>query len=140
MAAIAPIVIQDAQNPAQDHTFAPARTQADYALFEDRSSGTYVGFNKLTYILKRPQGPSKGGQRNLKLTIKLETPKLEGTPANSGGVPPAPVVAYRPVAELNVTFPERSSLQDRKDLLALLRGVLWNVFTVDAFEKYELPY
>lgn len=141
MAAIANIVINDGQATPVAHTFAPAKTQADYALFEDRSSGVYIGFNKLTISLKRPTGPSKVASRNLKLSIKIETPKLEAV-SNSTvtGIAPAPTVSYRPVAELIVTLPERCSLQDRKDLQAFMKNVLSNPFVTDAFEKFELPY
>lgn len=141
MAAIANIVINDGQATPVAHTFAPAKTQSDYALLEDRSAGVYIGYNKLTFSLKRPSGPSKVASRNLKLSIKIETPKLEVVSNNTvTGIAPAPTVSYRPVAELIVTLPERCSLQDRKDLQAFMKNVLSNPFVTDAFEKYELPY
>lgn len=141
MAAIANIVINDGQATPVAHTFAPAKTQADMALLEDRSSGVYIGYNKLTFTLSRPVGASKEATRNLKLSIKIETPKLETVSNNTvSGIAPAPTISYRPVAELVVTFPERCSLQDRKDLQAYIKNALANSFVTDAFEKYELPY
>lgn len=141
MAAIANIVINDGQATPVAKTFAPAKTSADMALLEDRSSGVFIGFNKLTIALARPTGASNNASRNLKLSIKIETPKME-TVSNStvSGIAPVPTVSYRPVAELMVTLPERCSLQDRKDLQAYVRNVLSNAFVTDAFEKYELPY
>lgn len=141
MAAIANIVINDGQGTPVAHTFAPAKTQADMALLEDRSAGIYIGYNKLTFALVRPVGASKEATRNLKLSIKIETPKLETVSNNTvSGIAPAPTISYRPVVELLVTFPERCSLQDRKDLQAYVKNVLANSFVTDAFEKYELPY
>lgn len=141
MAAIANIVINDGQGTPVAHTFAPAKTQADMALLEDRSSGIYIGYNKLTFALNRPVGASKEATRNLKLSIKIETPKLETVSNNSfSGIAPAPTISYRPVVELMVTFPERCSLQDRKDLQAYVKNAMANSFVTDAFEKYELPY
>ena len=141
MAAIANIVINDGQATPVAHTFAPAKTQADMALLEDRTSGIYIGYNKLTFALMRPMGASKEATRNLKLSIKIETPKLETVSNNTAsGIAPAPTISYRPVVELMVTFPERCSLQDRKDLQAYIKNVLANSFVTDAFEKYELPY
>lgn len=141
MAAIAEIVINDGQESPVAHTFAPAKTQADMALLEDRSAGIYIGYNKLTFALARPMGASKEATRNLKLSIKIETPKLETVSNNTvSGISPAPTISYRPVVELMVTFPERCSLQDRKDLQAYVKNVLTNPFVTDAFEKYELPY
>lgn len=141
MAAIANIVINDGQATPAAHTFAPAKTQADMALLEDRTAGIYIGYNKLTFALMRPVGASKEATRNLKLSIKIETPKLETVSNNTvSGIAPAPTISYRPVVELMVTFPERCSLQDRKDLQAYIKNVLANSFVTDAFEKYELPY
>jgi len=146
MAAIANIVINDGLATPVAHTFAPAKTQADMALLEDRTSASnpaqlYIGFNKLTMTLVRPTGNSGSATRNIKASIKIETPKLE-TVSNStvSGIAPAPTVSYRPVAELMLTLPERCSLQDRKDLQAFLKNLLSNTFVTDLFEKYELPY
>lgn len=139
MTAITNIVVNDAAATPVAHTFAPAKAEADYALLEDRAGGYYVGYNKLSFRLTRPKGLT-GNARNLKLNIKIETPKLETLGTNSAGITPPPTVAYRPVAELVVTLPERSSLQDRKDLLAFVKNVLANATTTLAFEQYELPY
>lgn len=141
MAAIANIVINDGQGTPVAHTFAPAKTQADFAVLEDRSASVYIGFGKLTFALTRPSGSTKNATRNLKLSIKIETPKLEVVSNNTiSGIAPAPTVSYRPVVELVATMPERCSLQDRKDLQAYIRNVLSNPFVTDAFEKFELPY
>lgn len=141
MSAISNIVINDGQTTPVSHTFAPAKTQADWALLEDRTAGIYIGYNKLTFALTRPSGDSKSANRNLKLSIKIETPKLENvTNSTISGIAPAPTISYRPVVELIATFPERCSLQDRKDLQAYIKNALANSFVTDAFEKYELPY
>jgi len=139
MPAIAQISLNDGLATPVAHIFAPAKTQSDYALLEDRSAGVYLGYNKLTYSLTRPTGPS-GANRNLKLSIKIETPKMEVLSGSDAGYTPAPTVAYRPVAELIVTLPERCTLQDRKDLKAFLSNVMVSSFTTQAFEAYELPY
>jgi len=141
MSAIANIVINDGQSTPVAHTFAPARTSADYALLEDRAAGVYIGYNKLTMMLERPKGQSRDASRNLKLVIRVETPKLENvTNSTISGIAPAPTISYRPMAELTVTLPERCSLQDRKDLQAYVKNVLSNTFVTDAFERYELPF
>lgn len=140
MAQAANIVINDGQGTPVAHTFSPARTSADYALFEDRAQGIYIGFNKLTFSLTRPSGGNVA-DRNIKLSIKLETPKLENvTNSTVSGVAPAPTISYRPVVEFRMTLPERCSLQDRKDLQAFVKSLMTNSFVTDAIEKYELPY
>lgn len=141
MAAIGNIVINDGQGTPVAHTFSPARTSADSALLEDRIAGVYIGYNKLTFDLQRPKGNSNGATRNLKLVVRIETPKLENvTNSTVSGIAPVPTVSYRPFVELTAVFPERSSLQDRKDLQAYVKNALSNAFVTDAFEKFELPY
>lgn len=141
MSAIANIVINDGQATPAAHTFAPAKTMADMAVLEDRAAGIYIGYNKLTFELRRPTGSAKSANRNLHFKLKIETPKMEVTSNNTmSGIAPAPTVSYRPVVEMVVTFPERCTLQDRKDLQAYIRNALANAFVTDAFEKYELPY
>lgn len=142
MSAIANIVLNDAQATPVAHTFAPAKTPVDGALWEDRSASQYIGYNKLSMFISRPTGAIKdGANRNLKLHIKLETPKLENvTNSTVSGIAPAPTVSYRPVAELSVTLPERCSLQDRKDLQKYLQQLMANSFVTSLFENYEVAY
>jgi hypothetical protein len=49
-------------------------------------------------------------------------------------------VSYRPQCELVFTFPDRCSLQDRKDLQKYVLQLLSNSFVTNAVESYELPY
>lgn len=142
MSAIASIVLNDAQATPVAHTFAPAKTPVDGALWEDRSASQYIGFNKLSMSVSRPTGAvTNGANRNLKLNIKLETPKLENvTNSTVSGIAPAPTVSYRPVAELVVTLPERCALQDRKDLQKYLQQLMTNSFVTSLFENYEVAY
>jgi hypothetical protein len=141
LASIANISLNDAQATPVAHVFAPAKTNSDYALLEDRSAGLYIGFNKLVFSLTRPKGASNQSNRNLTLDIRVETPKLEVTSNNTvSGIAPAPTVSYRPVATLSMVFPDRCSLQDRKDLQKYVLQLLSNSFVTDAVEKYELPY
>lgn len=144
MAAIANIVINDALATPVAHTFAFGSIENDKSLgtvmFEDRANGVYIGYNKLTLSVRRPTGDARSGNRNLRLMVKIETPKLEVLGNASTGVTPPPTVSYRPVAEVSITMPERSSLQDRKDLRAFIVAAMANTFVVDMFEKFELPY
>lgn len=142
MAQIANIVLNDAQATPVAHTFGPARTPVDGALWEDRSSSQYIGYNKVTMELKRPTGSSSGSaNRNIKAVIRVETPKLENvTNSTVSGIAPAPTVSYRPMAELTFTFPERCSLGDRKDLQKYTLQLLSNAFVTDLVEKYEVAF
>ena len=142
MSQIANIVLNDAQATPVAHTFGPARTPVDGALWEDRSSSQYIGYNKVTMELRRPTGSSGGSaNRNIKAVIRIETPKLENvTNSTVSGIAPAPTVSYRPMAELTFTFPERCSLGDRKDLQKYVLQLMSNVFVTDLVEKYEVAF
>lgn len=142
MAQIANIVLNDAQATPVAHTFGPARTPVDGALWEDRSSSQYIGYNKVTMELRRPTGSSGGSaNRNIKAVIRVETPKLENvTNSTVSGIAPAPTVSYRPMAELTFTFPERCSLVDRKDLQKYILQLMGNTFVTDLVEKYEVAF
>lgn len=145
MAAIATINLKDAQATPVTHAFAYASMANERGsgrvVYEDRALGIYIGYNKLTLGVDRPSGNAKQATRNLRLMIKLETPKLEVVSNSTvSGIPAAPTVSYRPVAELMVTCPERSQLQDRQDLRKFLLEALASAPVVDMFEKFELPY
>lgn len=145
MAQIANIVLNDAQATPVAHTFAFGSMENQKSqgtvVFEDRAVGLYIGYNKLTLACVRPNGDARSATRNLKLHVKIETPKLEVVSNSTvSGIPAAPTVSYRPVAELIVTMPERAQLQDRKDLQKFLKEALNNAFVTDLFEKFELPY
>jgi hypothetical protein len=141
MPAISNIVISDGEATPVAHTFEPARTAADIAFYEDRDAGIYIGNKKITVQMDRPQGNGNVGNRNLKLRVKLEMPRLE-TLSNStaSGITPAPTVAYRLVAEILFTLPERSTAQERKNLRTLLRNLTGDPQVVDAVEKLAVAY
>lgn len=142
MAAIGNIVVNDGEATPVAHTFEPAKTTADFAFWEDRDAGIYIGNKKVTVQLTRPQGNGNVGNRNLKLLIKLEIPRLEVT-SNSTvtGIAPAPTVAYRLVGEMMFTIPERSTAQERKNLRTMMHLMLsGNAQIADAIDKLSVPY
>lgn len=138
MGSIANIVVNDG---TVNRTFAPAKTSADQAFWEDRSATSYVGFNKLTMSLRRPTGPSNGNNRNLKLEVKLETPILESAAGDtSDGYAPAAKVAYRLVATASFDLPERCTKAERTALSTMFVLALSNQNYVDAILDYAIPY
>lgn len=145
MAAASNIVINDGAATPVAHTFVPAQTVADFALFEDKAPGIYIGYNRLMLKLERPATKNMGRPRqangNLRLKSVVETPKLEVLSNSTvSGIAPAPTIAYTPKVEVIFTLPERSTLQDRKDLMALLKNALAHAALQAAVESFELPY
>jgi len=120
MAAVANIVLNDAQATPVAHTFIPLGPDAQGTWwFEDQTGSAAIGYNRISMNLKRVGNPAPGsdsGGRVNRLSLGIHTPKLETVANNSAGITPPPTVAYVCRANLELILPERCSLQDRKDL------------------------
>lgn len=140
MAAAASILLTDGKTTPVVHTFAPAKTSADYSMFEDRSGGIYIGYNKLHLTLIRPKGDSKVSNRNLKVAIALEAPTLEVLGNAANGLTPPPTLAYRLLGKLEFTFADRSSPAERKDVRVMMRDAMNNPAVVELIEQFSPPW
>lgn len=121
MPAIGNIVINDGAATPVAHTFSPDGFTGDVCEFHDRSGGISVGYPKITAKSVSPSRTSK----MYKVTYKVVLPVLEtASGTSSNGFAPAPTLAYN--LECNMTFitPQRSTLQNRTDLLAFVKNLL----------------
>lgn len=120
MPALANIVIADGQPTPVNRTFAPLMVdKAGVAWHENRVSGVQIGYDQLTIGLRR----ATNLVTNNKLSVKLVLPTLEVTsPSTSTGIQPAPTLAYATTAFVEFVLPARSTSQNRKDLITLLRN------------------
>lgn len=120
MAAVANITLNDAQETPVLHTFTPVGPDSSGTWWwEDQSAASPIGYNRISMQLVRASNPAPGanaGTRINRVKIGFHTPKMETLGNNSAGITPPPTVAY--IARANVEFilPDRSSLQDRRDL------------------------
>lgn len=115
------IVLADAQATPVNHTFVPLGPDADGIFWwEDQSQASPIGFWRISYQLKRPPVAQQGmnsGSRTIRGVIGLHEPILENVTNNTvSGVAPAPTISYFPRCFTEYVLPERSSLQNRKDL------------------------
>lgn len=140
MASVAALLVADGQTTPVTHTFSPAKTTSDYVLYENRVSGQYIGYEKLTISMQRPRGPSNQANRNLKYTVKLEAPVLESIGTSDSGLPALPTVAHRPTVEVIFTFSERATKQQRKDMRYLAWGILANAGIGSEIDDLSVPY
>jgi hypothetical protein len=120
-----------------NRVFNPA-VQADGVYrYDNRASGIIAGYDNLTSSMRLPTKAAK----STKVQYRLTTPILEVTsPSTSTGIQPAPTVAYSLIGELTFTLPERSSLQDRKNLLKMLRDLIDEQIVTDAVVDYNQTY
>lgn len=129
MAARAPIVVNDGKATPVAHTFKPTNVVDDVNFYADQSGGIAAGFPVIAVSLREPVAMRSNGastnDRNYRCTVKIDVPVLEVTSASTGtGIQPAPTRAYTCVFRGEFILPERSTLQDRKDLLAYVKNTL----------------
>jgi hypothetical protein len=122
MPAIASISLVDGQPTPATRVFAPVGIDPNYvASYENRVTGIPIGYDGLSIGMRRPVK----GNRNFKHTVRLTLPILEVTsPSTSMGIQLAPIKAYDNFVTIEFVNPERSTAQNRKDLVTLARNSL----------------
>lgn len=135
MAAVSNITIKD--GALVDHTFNPLRVEPELVRYVDKVGGIVVGFPELSISNRLPSKTAK----SYKVVLRVKVPVLEQTsPSTSTGIQPAPTVAYNLIGNVELTMPDRCSLDDRKTLLAYVKNYLANASVTTAVESFELPY
>lgn len=138
MPAIATMTLNDGQASPVAHSFAPVNIDAQgVAKFADRSGGIALGYPIVTLTVRNPSKES----RNYKVTAKVVTPVLELTsPSTSSGIQPAPTKAYDLLCNMEFVLPERSSLAERKNILAYAKNALAHAFVTASVQDFESIY
>lgn len=138
MTAIAALTLNDGQATPVAHSFNPVNIDAvGVAKWADRSGGIALGYPAVTMSLRNPTK----GSRNYRLTMKVVTPVLEVTsPSTATGIQPAPTKAYDLLATMEFVLPERSTLAQRKDILAYVKNMLANAVVTSAVQDFESVY
>lgn len=137
MPAIGNIVINDGESTPVAHTFAPLSVTGPLAIYEDRAGGISVGFPRISLSVLPPSKTS----RLTKVRAKLVYPVLEVVNSSTySGITPAPTKAYDVTADLTFFMPERSTLQQRKNLNALFKNFLANAAWTAVVENLEAVY
>lgn len=138
MAAIAALTLADGQSTPVNHTFNPVNIDATgVARWADRIGGIAIGYPVVSVSLRSPTKDS----RAYKLVIKVISPTLEVTsPSTATGIQPAPTKAYDCIFSGEMVLPERSTLAQRKDLLAFVKNMLANGVITNAVNDFESVY
>lgn len=142
MAAAANIVLADAQATPVNHTFVPLGPDEKGTFwFEDQSAASPIGYNKISISLSRPllgKQNESSANRMSRCKIGVYTPKLENvTNSTVSGVAPAPTLSYVPKAWIQFDIPERSALQDRKDLRKYVQFLMADTAVLNAVESLQ---
>lgn len=139
------IVLADAQATPVNHTFVPLGPDRDGVFWwEDQSQASPIGYWRISYQLKRPPVGAAGSvstQRTYRATIGMHQPTLENVTNNTvSGIAPAPTVSYVPRTFVEFVLPERSSLQNRKDLRKMVYNLLNESQLIALAETLITPY
>jgi hypothetical protein len=115
------IVLADALATPVNHTFIPiGKDDKGIFWFNDQSITNAIGFWRISVEIKTPPSIKPGmssADRSYRVQIGLHEPILETVSNNTvSGISPAPTVSYIPRSFTEYVMPERSSLQNRKDL------------------------
>lgn len=143
MAQVAPIVIADAQATPVNHTFIPlGPDNSGVWHFEDQAGGISAGFSRISVSLKRaaPTAIGKSATQVNRVRLAISIPRLETMSSGAGGFTPSPIVAYVEKASVEFMLPDRTTLQDRKDVRKYLKLLLDDSQVVSAIESLQSIY
>lgn len=138
MAARGNITLTDAAATPVNRVFKPAVLNGGGVMaWRDSTQAVFAGQAQLTLAQRLADRKT----RSTKVVWKLETPVLEQTsPSTSTGIQPAPTVAYTPLATIDFVLPDRMSLQDRKDLLSMLRDLIAEAIVTGQVQDLDMIY
>lgn len=136
MAAQANIVINDGKVAPLAHTFVARGASSKLAEYKETASGISIGMPKLTMALKETNGDSGKSV----VEGRLSVPVMEVISGADGGYTPSPKVAYTMWGVFSFTLPNRSTLADRKDILALVKNAMANAAVTSLVQDLERPF
>lgn len=135
MAAQADLVLADGQASPVNKTFSKRGADLKVAQWRDISSGLNVGMPYITASMKE----TSGGEGKVTVDLRIATPVLETISGSDGGYTPQPKVAFTCWGVVSFTLPNRSSLQNRKDILAFTKNLLANSVVSDFVHNFDRP-
>lgn len=137
MSAIQNLVLNDGQTTPVPSTFTPTVASLDQAVWQDRSLGIFTG---MPTVILSSRKPVKGSPLfRVKATVKLPVMEVVSNSTVSG-IAPAPTVAYTLQANVELMIPERSNLQNRKDIAAYTANLMADAQYKSLVENFESPF
>ncbi len=134
------IVLADALATPVTHTFTPVGRDAKGTYwFEDTSQANAIGFWRVSIDVVRPSiaaAKQSSEGRSYRVKIGLHEPILETVSnATVSGIAPAPTVSYTSRSFTEYVMPERSTLQNRKDLRKMTANLMADTQVVAVVEN-----
>lgn len=138
MSAITTYSILDGKATPVAHVFVPHEGQVSNSpsLSLNKAAGIYVGFEKLTTLVRRSES-----NKTTRVSIQLNCPTLAVTAPTTGtGIQPQPTVGYTVIGKIDCVFPDTCTMQDRKDLRIMLSNILLNENLLDSIDNMTPVY
>lgn len=137
MPTFAAVTINDGASTPVAHIFSPLTLIGSEAKFVDRSTGITLGYPSVTVNTVTPTKTS----RLQKVRLKVVMPVMEVVNASTyNGITPAPTKAYDMTFDAMFFLPERSTTQQRKDILAFAKNLLADALATSLIETQETIY
>lgn len=145
MPAASNIVLADAQATPVNHTFIPmGKDTSGVMWYEDQSQSNPLGYWKISLDIKKPFSMAAGAKsdstRVIRVKWALHEPTLETLGTADNGLTPPPTIAYVTRSQGEFIIPERSSLQNRKDVRKMAASLLGDSQFVAAVESLQAIY
>jgi len=119
-----------------NRTFVATQSSPDLTIWKDfTTNGGYpIGAGTATASVK------ENGNGTTRVQLKLTLPTLETASGETDlGFTPVPTKAFDSLGGIDLVFPNRASLQNRKDLLAMLKDFLGDAVVTSAVESFVHP-
>jgi len=120
MSAIAAITLPDAATTPVNHVFNPSSVKGDTGAWANQAASLPIGFETIGMTLVDPSG----NVTVYRLNVTMRLPVLKTTTDTGGNSVTS--VDYFLEGNLEFKIPQRSTLQNRKDLVKLFTGLLGN--------------
>lgn len=135
MAAQGNLVLADGQATPVNKTFSAngvsfPKDGGSVATWKDKSSGIAIGFPTITLGVRESSTKTDVDKR-------IMLPTLEVISGSDGGYTPSPKVAYTVMTREQFVLPNRSTLQNRKDILAFSKNLNADAVMTNAVANLE---
>jgi len=129
------LVLADGQSTPVNKTFSARGADLNLAVWKDISAGIGIGVPTITLSAKESEGANGAWRCEARVTL----PVLEVVSGDAGGYTPSPKVAYKMFGKVEFVAPNRSTVQNRKDLKAFLANFLGHTVASETLIDFNPP-
>jgi hypothetical protein len=128
------LTLTDAASTPVNHTFVPVKASPDLTVWSNVAGGVPIGFQDASLSVT-----TNGGMMT-RVKGKLVIPTLETISGETDlGYEPAPSKAFEQIGSFEFVLHPRSTLQQRKDLKAMLIDLISDAVVTSAVESHVRP-